>query len=128
MGDEPRGKLKGESLVVVGVRSLGREIALHFARQGWRVVCAARTRADVEALARDVDAAGGTGVPVACDLAHPASLAPLVAGTVDLCVAAQTAGGRFGARPLLEIDDDELGRGLGAYVQGTWNLLKVVGR
>lgn len=120
--------MKAESLVIVGVRSLGREIALHFARQGWRVVCAARTGADVEVLARDVDAAGGKGVPVTCDLGDPASLAPLVAGPVDLCVAAQTAGGRFGARPLLEIDDEELARGLAAYVQGTWNLLKVVGR
>jgi NAD(P)-dependent dehydrogenase (short-subunit alcohol dehydrogenase family) len=118
-----------ETLIIVGVRTLGREIALHFARQGWRVVAAARTRADVERLAADVDAAGGEGVPVTCDLFDRASLGALVEGDrrIDLCVAAQTAGGRFGARPLLDIDDEELDRSASAYVRGTWNLLKTMG-
>jgi NAD(P)-dependent dehydrogenase (short-subunit alcohol dehydrogenase family) len=118
-----------ETLVVVGVRTLGRAIALHFARQGWTVVCAARTRADVEAVAAEVDRAGGRGIPVVCDLHDRASLGALVAGRArtDLVVAAQTAGGRFGAKPLLEIEDDELARGFDAYVRGTWNLLKAVG-
>lgn len=114
---------------MVGARTLGRAIALHFAAQKWQVVCAARTRADVEQLATDVEAAGGRGVPVVCDLADRASLDALVRdqGRVDLCIAAQTAGGRFGARPLLEIDDDELDRGYGSYLRGTWNLMKAVG-
>jgi NAD(P)-dependent dehydrogenase (short-subunit alcohol dehydrogenase family) len=114
---------------MVGVRTLGRTIALHFAARGWRVVCAARTQADVDRLAADVDAAGGRGAGVVCDLGDRASLDALVRGCqrIDLCVAAQTAGGRFGARPLLDIDDDELDRGFGAYVRGTWNLLKAVG-
>jgi NAD(P)-dependent dehydrogenase (short-subunit alcohol dehydrogenase family) len=118
-----------ETLVMVGVRSLGRAIALHFAARKWRVVCASRTRADVERLAADVDAAGGQGVAVVCDLADPASLAALVGASarLDLCVAAQSAGGRFGARPLLDIDDEEIERGFRAYLRGTWNLLKAVG-
>ena len=117
------------TLVMVGVRKLGRAIALHFAARKWQVVCAARTRADVELLAADVGAAGGHGIGVVCDLADPASLAALGAASarVDLCVAAQTAGGRFGARPLLDIDDDELDRGYRAYLRGTWNLLKAIG-
>jgi len=118
-----------ETLVMLGVRSLGRAIALHFAAQGWRVVCASRTREDVERLAKDVDAAGGQGVPVVCDLTDRASLAALVAGQerIELCIAAQTGGGRFGAKPLIELDDEELERGYRAYLQGTWNLLKAVG-
>jgi NAD(P)-dependent dehydrogenase (short-subunit alcohol dehydrogenase family) len=118
-----------ETLVLVGVRTLGRALALHFARQGWTVVCGARTAGAVEALAADVDAAGGRGIAAPCDLLDPASLARLVAAapSVDLVVAAQTAGGRFGAKPLLEIDDDELDRGYRSYVRGTWNLLKAAG-
>lgn len=118
-----------ETLVVVGVRTLGRSIALHFAAQKWRVVCASRTREDVERLAKNVDAAGGEGVPVVCDLTDRASLGALVGSVdrVDLCIAAQTAGGRFGARPLVEIDDDELEHGFRSYVRGTWNLLKTIG-
>src|SRR3954449_2637856 len=118
-----------ETLVMVGIRSLGRVIAGHFAKQGWRVVCCARTRADVERAAAEVDAAGGKGVAAVCDLADRGSLEGVVRGLdhVDLCIAAQTGGGRFGARPLLEIDDEELDRGFAAYVRGTWNLMKAVG-
>lgn len=114
---------------MIGVRSLGRVVALHFAAQGWRVVCGARTREDVERLAKDVDAAGGQGVPVVCDLTDAASLAAMVAGLerIDLCISAQTAGGRFGAKPLVDIDDQELDRSLNVYLKGTWNLLKAVG-
>lgn len=118
-----------ETLIIVGVRTLGRAVALHFARQGWQVVCAARTRETVEEVAAEVNAAGGRGVPVVCDLADPASLARLVGGTerIDACIAAQTAGGRFGSLPLVDIPDEELDRGYASYLRGTWNLLKAVG-
>jgi NAD(P)-dependent dehydrogenase (short-subunit alcohol dehydrogenase family) len=118
-----------ETLVMVGVRTLGQAVALHFAAQGWQVVCAARTRADVEAAAAAVDRAGGRGVPVVCDLNDRASLEAMVRDLerIDLCIAAQTAGGRFGSLPLLEIPDEELDRGYAAYLRGTWNLLKAVG-
>src|SRR6188508_2774545 len=101
------------TLVMLGVKTLGRAIALHFAERKWQVICAARTKADVDALAAEVTAAGGRGVGVVCDLKDRASLDALVAGCerIDLCVAAQTAGGRFGALPLLQIDDEELDRG-----------------
>ena len=114
-----------QTLLIVGIRNLGREIALHFAAQGWQVVCAARTQGEVESMARAVDAAGGKGVPLRVDLTDRATLASLP--PMDLCIAAQTSGGRFGSKPLLDIDDEELSRGFSAYVQGTWNLLKAVG-
>jgi len=118
-----------ETLVMVGIRTLGKAIALHFAAQGWQVVCAARTRADVEAAAAAVEQAGGRGIPVVCDLGDRASLEAMVRDCtrIDLCIAAQTAGGRFGALPLLDIADEELVRGWAAYVGATWNLMKAVG-
>jgi NAD(P)-dependent dehydrogenase (short-subunit alcohol dehydrogenase family) len=115
------------SLAIVGVRGLGREIALHFARDGWRVLCAARTLSDVEGLAADVTKAGGTGVAVACDITIPASLERFERESVDLVVMAQTSGLRFGPLPLLEISDEEFARSFEAYARGTWNLLKAVG-
>jgi NAD(P)-dependent dehydrogenase (short-subunit alcohol dehydrogenase family) len=118
-----------ETLLMIGARTLGRALALHFAARGWQVVCAARTAADVEALAADVTRAGGRGVAAVCDLNDRASLEAVVSAQarIDLCIAAQTAGGRFGALPLLEIADEELDRGYAAYLRGTWNLLKAVG-
>jgi NAD(P)-dependent dehydrogenase (short-subunit alcohol dehydrogenase family) len=112
-------------MLIVGARGLGREIALHFAERKWEVVCAARTQATVEGLAREVDVAGGRGTALVMDLMDPASMKDLP--EIDLCIAAQTSGGRFGMKPLLEIDDEELMNGFRAYVQGTWNLLKAVG-
>lgn len=118
-----------ETLVIVGVKTLGRAIATHFGALGWQVVCASRTRADVERVAAEVTAAGGRGVGVVCDLTDPASLASLAQSQprIDLCIAAQTAGGRFGSRPLLEIDDSELDRQLAGYPRASWNLLKAIG-
>jgi NAD(P)-dependent dehydrogenase (short-subunit alcohol dehydrogenase family) len=118
-----------ETLIVVGVRGLGRVIAGHFAREGWQVVCAGRTPGTVEKVAAEVDAVGGKGVPVVCDLQDRRSLAALCEGRprVDLVIAAQTSGSRFGSKPLLEIDDSELDQVWTAYVRGTWNLLKAVG-
>ncbi|MGO9830574.1 MAG: SDR family oxidoreductase [Myxococcaceae bacterium] len=115
------------TLAIIGVRGLGREIALHFAREGWRVLCAARTSASVEQLAQDVNAAGGTGTPFVCDITDAKSLSPLAAEPVDLVVAAQTSGLRFGPLPLLDIPDVELAQGFSSYLQGTWNLLKAFG-
>jgi NAD(P)-dependent dehydrogenase (short-subunit alcohol dehydrogenase family) len=117
------------TLLMVGARTLGRAIAVHFAAQGWRVVSAARTRADVDRVAAEVDAAGGRGTGVVSDLTDPASLASLVAGCerIDLCIAAQTSGVRFGARPLVELADEEIDQGYRSYLRGTWNLLKAVG-
>jgi NAD(P)-dependent dehydrogenase (short-subunit alcohol dehydrogenase family) len=118
-----------QTILMVGVRSLGRTIALHFAQQGWTVLCAARTREAVLALSAEVTQAGGHGVPVVCDVRDPASLRGLQDhARIDLCIAAQTAGGRFGPRPFLDTDDDELERALASYVRGTWNLLKLVGQ
>ena len=116
-----------ETLLIVGVRKLGRTIALHFARKGWRVLCASRTAADVEALARDVSAAGGEGVPAVCDLQAPETLTRFAEDSPDLVVAAQTMGGRFGTLPLVDIPSAELAQSLAAYPQGTWNLLRAVG-
>jgi NAD(P)-dependent dehydrogenase (short-subunit alcohol dehydrogenase family) len=115
------------SLAIIGVRGLGREIALHFARDGWRVLCAARTKADVEQLAADVGAVGGTGVPVVCDITAPPTLERFGREAVDLVVVAQTSGLRFGSMPLLEIPDEELTQGFRTYPGGTWNLLKAFG-
>jgi NAD(P)-dependent dehydrogenase (short-subunit alcohol dehydrogenase family) len=115
------------SLAIIGVRGLGREIALRFAREGWRVLCAARTQADVERLAADVNGAGGTGVPAVCDITDPATLERFRQEVLDLVVVAQTSGGRFGPMPLLDIADGELALGFKAYPGGTWNLLKAVG-
>ena len=89
------------SLLIVGARGLGRELALHFARAGWQVTCAARTRADVDAVARET---GGAGV--VADLFDKASLAGLP--QVDLAVCAHSSGAPFRVGPVLEAEAGHL--------------------
>lgn len=88
-------------LLAVGARGLGRELSLSFAQRGWEIVCAARTQADVDAVARE---SGGRGF--VADLADPASLRKLASacGPFDLAVCAQTSGAPFRVGPVLDED------------------------
>ena len=122
------------TLLIAGIKNLGRTVALHFARRGWNVAVASRTRADVEALARDVEVAGGKGLPVVADLADTANCAELVErtrarfGAIELCVASQTSGARFGPTPILEVTEDDLRRTFFGYPVNTLHLLQAVAR
>jgi len=116
-----------ETVLVVGVRHLGRELALYFARQEWTVILAARSAEDLKRMALEVEQAGGRAISQPCDLTDAASLVPLASHKIDLCIAAQSPGGRFGARPLVEIAREELTQAFQVSLLGSWNLLQAVG-
>jgi NAD(P)-dependent dehydrogenase (short-subunit alcohol dehydrogenase family) len=123
-----------DSVLVIGVRHLGRAIAEHFARQGATVGLLARTASDVEATAESVRALGGTPVPVAGDLTRREDLHRAVAalhdqaGEIHLAVNAVSPGGRFGSRPFLELEDSDLDLGLQISVRGAFVFLQEMGR
>ena len=83
--------------VVTGASSgIGAATARHLAREGYRVLCAARRKDRVEALAAEI---GGT--PVVCDVTSEesvADLAAVVGGRLDVLV--NNAGGAFDAAPV----------------------------
>jgi NAD(P)-dependent dehydrogenase (short-subunit alcohol dehydrogenase family) len=87
------GKLDGKVAIITGAsHGLGRGIALTFAREGSPVVLAARSRAQLEATAAEIQAAGGTAVSVPTDLSDEAQIENLFAevmrrfGRVDVLV------------------------------------------
>ena len=109
--------------LIVGARGLGRELSLHFKASGWDVVCAARTQADVDAVARECGARAATA-----DLADEASLRALVAATgpFDLAVCAHTSGAPFRVGPVLEADPADYRQRLIGTVLHSLNFLQAL--
>ena len=64
------------ALITGGGRGIGRAIALAFAQQGARVAVAARTREQVEQVAREI---GGDALALTCDVSDSASVSQMFA-------------------------------------------------
>ncbi|MFF7652832.1 SDR family NAD(P)-dependent oxidoreductase [Streptomyces sp. NPDC007983] len=79
------GLLAGKVAFVTGAgRGIGAAAARLFAREGARVLLAARTEAQLEAVTDEVRAAGGVADHVVCDLADAASVRAAVDRAVEL--------------------------------------------
>jgi 3-hydroxybutyrate dehydrogenase len=69
MSDYTTSELKGKHVVITGAgRGIGRAIALIFARAGADVAITARTSADLDVLAQEIQAIGCRCVAVSCDV------------------------------------------------------------
>ncbi|MFI0776912.1 SDR family NAD(P)-dependent oxidoreductase [Streptomyces sp. NPDC021212] len=79
------GLLAGKVAFITGAgRGIGAAAARLFAREGARVLLAARTEAQLKAVTEEVRAAGGTAEYVVCDLADAASVRAAVDRAVEL--------------------------------------------
>ena len=78
-----RFRLTGKVAIVTGAgKGIGRGIALGFAEAGADIVCAARTQADIEAVADEVRALGGRALAVPTDVTRTEDLERLVEATL----------------------------------------------
>ena len=78
------GRLAGKTAIVTGAsQGIGRGIALALAKEGAAVAVAARTAAKLDAVAREIEEAGGPALAVPCDVADRAAVFSLVEDVVN---------------------------------------------
>ena len=101
------GKLDSKVAVITGAgRGIGRGLAIGFAELGAKVVCAARSSAQLDETVESIRASGGDAITVRCDVTEGADLQNLYAqtrahyGGVDIVIA--NAGGNFERRSVEE--------------------------
>ena len=130
--EQAEGRLAGRTALVTGAgKGLGRAIALGFAGAGADVVLMARTRADLEAVAREVEALGRQALVAVADATDSRQVDAVVEqavarfGRVD--VLAHAAGGSL-RKPSVEVTDEEWDGVISANLSSTFKVCRAVGR
>lgn len=118
-------RLRGAVAIVTGGgRGIGRSVCLAFAREGARVVAAARTRGQIETVAREIESAGGVALAVPVDVADEQSVNELVArtlgeyGRIDVLV--NNAAINHAPRRVVEMDTETWDRVIGVNLRGAF--------
>ena len=116
-------RLKGKVAIVTGAsQGIGQAIALAFAREGARVVLAARSRANLEGTAKKVAALAGTSLVVPTDVTDEGQARALIGrtlaeyGTLDVLV--NNSGIAGPTKPVEEVTKEEWEECMGVNVTG----------
>ncbi|MBI5368393.1 MAG: SDR family oxidoreductase [Planctomycetes bacterium] len=123
-------RLTGKTILVTGGgRGLGRALALGLAREGADVAVAARTTAQVEAVAEEVRALGRRALALTVDLTHPESveaMAVAVRAAWPRLDALINNAGVFAWKDFLALSVEEFDRSLATNLRGAFLACKAV--
>ncbi len=122
--------LAGKVVIVTGASSgLGEAAALKFAREGAKVVVAARREDKGSAVVQQIEALGGEGIFIQTDVTSQADIQALVDGTVErfgkLDFAVNNAGITGPVRvPVAEIDEQGWDELMDTNLKAVWMCMK----
>jgi len=117
------------ALVTGASRGIGRASALALSREGATIVGVARTMADLQSLAKEIEAVGGKSLMIQTDVVKSAEVASCVKkaiadlGRIDILVNNVGIGGY---RPFLEWSEEDYDRIMTTNVKSTWLFCKEV--
>ena len=76
--------LSGQVAIVTGAsQGLGKAVALALAANGAKVLCVARNTPKIEATVAEIEAAGGSGQAITCDISDREAAAAVITGAKD---------------------------------------------
>ena len=123
----PGGLAGRNALVTGGGRAIGRAIALDLAAAGANVALAARTRVEIDAVAREALAAGVKSVALQADVADPRSVRALfedargALGELDILI---NGAGVAPSAPLVKTTDEQWRQAIEVNLSGAFYCLR----
>ncbi len=123
--------LEGQVAVVTGGgRGIGRAIVRRFATEGAAVLVAARTSAEVQSVAEEVQKAGGRAAWVNADVSREADCARILAAAQEklgaIHILVNNAGHYGPVKPVEEITPAEWETVIGVHLRGAFLLTRLV--
>lgn len=123
-------KLDNKVVLLTGAsRGLGREIAVYLAGEGAMLGICARTQDQLNETAKQCEEAGGTALPVVCDVSDREQLKNFVKTTADyfgkIDALINNAAYKYSKAPFLEQTEEDLMNAFSAGLFAAWDSMRL---
>jgi 3-oxoacyl-[acyl-carrier protein] reductase len=123
-------RLLNKVAIVTGAgKGIGREIALEYAREGAKLVVAARTQSDIDSLAKEISELGSEALAIPCDVSNSEDVHRLVEGALSkfqrIDILVNNAGISRSAL-ISKMSDDLWNSVININLTGTFNCIRAV--